>query len=314
MLNIPAAGANDAGEKGAAPDDLDLRAATGPEVQRAVLLDATRAGTRIVAVGERGIVLLSDDEGETWRQGVVPVQVTLTAVTFADERNGWIVGHDALVLGTSDAGASWTRLYADPGLEAPLLDVSFTDPLSGIAVGGRGNLFVTRDAGKTWEGEVIYGADEFDGHLFDITRAPGALFLAAEAGAVQRSLDGGATWQLLDTGYNGSFFGLMALRTGRLLAYGMLGNIRYSDDGGNTWQAAQAPVGKSLLTGVELADGRVVLGGLDGALVISADGGTTFVDEALPDRVDIAKLLPLAGERWLILGERGLQRATLNLH
>jgi hypothetical protein len=32
-------------------------AATGRDVARALLLDATRAGERIVAVGERGIVL-----------------------------------------------------------------------------------------------------------------------------------------------------------------------------------------------------------------------------------------------------------------
>jgi photosystem II stability/assembly factor-like uncharacterized protein len=38
------------------------------KAKRAVLLGLTRAGERLVAVGERGIVLLSDDAGVNWRQ------------------------------------------------------------------------------------------------------------------------------------------------------------------------------------------------------------------------------------------------------
>ena len=35
---------------------------------RSTLLDVASAGQRLVAVGERGHVLLSDDQGKTWRQ------------------------------------------------------------------------------------------------------------------------------------------------------------------------------------------------------------------------------------------------------
>src|ERR1700736_1725395 len=48
----------------------------------AALMDVTRAGDRMVAVGEHGIVILSDDSGRSWRQAKVPVSVTLTAVKF----------------------------------------------------------------------------------------------------------------------------------------------------------------------------------------------------------------------------------------
>ena len=77
---------------------------------RAVLLAADKAGARLVAVGEHGVVALSDDQGITWRQArVVPTSVSLAAVRFADERSGWAVGHGGVLLRTTDGGETWLR-------------------------------------------------------------------------------------------------------------------------------------------------------------------------------------------------------------
>lgn len=297
-----------------APDVLNLPAATGTQVQHAVFLGAAQNDGRIVAVGERGIVLISDDGGNAWRQAQVPVQVTLTAVTFASQATVFAVGHDAVILRSTDRAETWQVVHTDPELEAPLLDVVFSTPQDGIAVGGRGNLLRTNDGGDTWAGTVIYGAEEFDGHLFALTHAGAALFIAAEAGAIQRSTDDGQTWQLLDAGYTGSFFGLLALRSGRLLAYGMLGNARWSDDLGNTWHPVEGDIEQSLLTATELPDGTVVLAGLDGAVAISRDGGMTLTNASLAERMRISSALPLGGGQWLLLGDRGMRRETLNVN
>src|SRR5512144_1373681 len=57
---------------------------------QATMLAATRAGARIVAVGDHGIVLLSDDGGKSHRQAkLVPLDATLTSITFIDEKLGW---------------------------------------------------------------------------------------------------------------------------------------------------------------------------------------------------------------------------------
>src|SRR5690606_16340278 len=77
-------------------------------------LDVTRAGVRVVAVGDRGNILFSDDEGETWQAAQTPTDALLTAVCFADARHGWAVGHDAIVLATEDGGQTWTQQYSDP--------------------------------------------------------------------------------------------------------------------------------------------------------------------------------------------------------
>src|SRR5439155_22896850 len=77
---------------------------------RALLMGIARAGGRLVAVGEHGLVVLSDDNGIAWRNAAqVPVDATLTAVRFADEKLGWAIGHLGMVLRTDDGGEHWVK-------------------------------------------------------------------------------------------------------------------------------------------------------------------------------------------------------------
>jgi len=69
----------------------------------------TRAGERLVAVGEHGVVICSDDEGATWWQAQVPVTVTLTCVAFATPLLGWAAGHFGVILATTDGGKTWVE-------------------------------------------------------------------------------------------------------------------------------------------------------------------------------------------------------------
>ena len=70
-----------------------------PLVEQSVLLDID-ADTFVVIVGERGHVLVSED-GEAFTQKAVPTQSTLTATTVVGD-NIWAVGHDAVILHSSD--------------------------------------------------------------------------------------------------------------------------------------------------------------------------------------------------------------------
>ena len=71
-----------------------------------LLLDIAQAGERLVAAGDRGHILYSDDDGASWTQAKVPTRQLLTAIDFVDDKHGWAVGHDALILATyGDVGA-----------------------------------------------------------------------------------------------------------------------------------------------------------------------------------------------------------------
>lgn len=95
----------------ASKDPLELPAYRSTKAPSSMLLDVTHAGHRLVAVGERGIIVYSDTNGKTWAQAAVPVTVTLTGVYFPTPTKGWAVGHDGVILRTMDGGRNWAKQF-----------------------------------------------------------------------------------------------------------------------------------------------------------------------------------------------------------
>lgn len=256
-----------------------------------MLLAATRAGGRLVAVGDHGVVLLSDDEGKTYRQArAVPTRATLTAVSFADEMNGWAVGHWGAIMHSADGGETWNLQRRDTSVDRPLFSVYFADVRHGLAVGLWSLLLATADGGKTWN-EVKLSAPpdggKADRNLFAIfANGKGSIFIAAEKGTVLRSDDGGGTWSYLNTGYKGSFWTGCALKDGTLLVGGLRGTIYRSSDDGRTWSAAASGT-QSSITGLIEDGAKVHAVGLDGVHRVSSDGGISFGGTQRDDRLSL---------------------------
>ena len=123
-----------------------------PLVEQSVLLDID-ADTFVVIVGERGHVLVSED-GEAFTQKAVPTQSTLTATTVVGD-NIWAVGHDAVILHSSDKGETWEIQNFQPDLQRPFLDVLFFNEKQGIATGAYGLFYRTLDGGKRGRQNVM---------------------------------------------------------------------------------------------------------------------------------------------------------------
>lgn len=246
-------------------------------VAGAPLLAAARAGKRVVAVGDHGLVLLSED-GKAFRQAkAVPVRSMLTTVQFLDARRGYAAGHDGVVLGTVDGGETWTLLRSTPGAEQPILSLYFDSPEHGIAVGLYGWAIETSDAGRTWTERPIGSGEDADRHLMHVFASPrGTLFIAAEAGAIFRSADRGQSWQALSTGNKGSLWYGTALRDGTLLLCGMRGHLYRSGDDGQTWQAVQSHTVQSLTGIAQLQDGSVMVVGMAGTVLNSSSDAKEF--------------------------------------
>jgi photosystem II stability/assembly factor-like uncharacterized protein len=272
---------------------------------RSLLLDAADREGLAVAVGERGHVLLSRDGGTTWTQAETPTRALLTGVWLHDARLGWAVGHDGTILRTRDGGKTWERVHHAPEEEKPLLDVWFRDEKLGFATGAYGLLLATADGGETWERRTVVEGD--DTHLNAVSEAGGSLYLAGEAGAFYRSDDGGATWQALESPYQGSFFGLLPLADGGLLAFGLRGHVYRTDDRGKSWTSVASGTEATLTAGRELGGGKVALAGMAGVLLLSEDGGRTFRLRELDDRKASLAILPVPSG-FVLLGEGGVRR------
>jgi photosystem II stability/assembly factor-like uncharacterized protein len=309
-------------------DAANLPAEIEPLASESLLLDLATAGSRIVAVGERGHVLLSDDQGRTWRQAKsVPTRAMLTAVFFADADHGWAVGHDETILNTMDGGESWIRSHFAPEAQQPLLDLWFANRVSGIAVGAYGAYFTTNDGGRTWasakfapasaspSGDAPEAGDDEelapDFHLNRIIGVGNRLYIAAEGGQLYRSDDRGANWRALPSPYEGSFFGLLPIRGEGLLAFGLRGKLFKSPDAGQTWHPIETRTTAMLTDGIVINDLRVVISGLAGVLLISGDAGETFRLVQQDDRKGLSALLPGPAGMVVVAGEGGVRTLRL---
>lgn len=256
---------------------------------KSVCLDITRAGDRLVAVGERGHVLLSDDQGRQWRQArSVPTRTTLTAVHSVDARQLWAVGHGGVILGSSDGGENWKLVLGRADGKDVLLSIHVDADGRGLAVGGFGAAFATADGGASWQRRELIAGEEGERHLNRIfTSGRSTWLIAAEGGHVLRSEDRGEHWQAVKTPYGGSLWHGAALPGGALLVCGMRGNIVRSGDDGRSW-THQAIAGAGSLTAVaHNGASTLVLVGVDGTLVTSRDGGATLALRQQGDRATL---------------------------
>jgi photosystem II stability/assembly factor-like uncharacterized protein len=241
-----------------------------------VLIDLAFAGDRLVAVGERGIVLYSDDRGDTWAQAEVPVGVTLTAVFFSSPRMGWAVGHGGVVLHTTDSGESWRRqlqgmtvaqmalenarthaqragpedadanqmlknatLLVEDGPDKPFLDLHFMNDRDGIIIGSYGLIFRTEDGGNTWAC-IMDSVENPEGmHLFAIHATDNVIYIVGEKGLFLVSGDGGLSFRQMKTPYSSTFFDIQALPSGDIVLVGLRGNACWSADQGQTFTKSQ---------------------------------------------------------------------------
>jgi photosystem II stability/assembly factor-like uncharacterized protein len=271
---------------------------------RIILVDIVRTGERLVAVGERGFALLSDDGGKTWRSRETPVTRTLTGVAFRDAKVGIAVGHGGSFIRTEDGGDTWTQVAVPEAEPESMLGVVALGGDRFAAYGAFGLYFDTTDAGRTWTRRTVLD-EEFQWHISQVVPVGSALLMVAESGTLARSDDGGATWTAMTSPYVGSYFGALATPDGVIIAYGMRGNIWRSADFGATWQKIDLNTTASLNGGRVLADGRILLVGNSGLLVVSKDGGQTFEMHWAPGGRGISAVAE-AGGQVILAGEGGI--------
>src|SRR5688572_15780971 len=222
---------------------------------RIILMDLEQVGARLLAVGERGFVLVSDDSGQTWTAIPSPVTRTLTGLAFRDERRGVAVGHGASVVRTEDGGQTWQVVTIDEAGSDSLLGVTHVGGDHFLAYGAFGLLLDSTDAGRTWTRRTLLSED-FDRHISQVLRVGDSLLLVAESGTLARSDDDGVTWTQLASPYEGSFFGALETRDQAVLVFGMRGNVYRTPDLGATWTKVETGTTASFMSGRQLADGR----------------------------------------------------------
>lgn len=326
-------------------DLLERAAKTSGHAAKAVLLAVARAGQRLVAVGEQGIILLSDDHGVSWRQAKVPTSVALTNVRFASASEGWAVGHAGVILHSNDGGEAWVkqldgnqiarielaaataeaeagaqgsaarladakRWVAD-GADKPLFDIYFSDVHSGLAVGAYGLILATEDGGKSWQSLRRLVDNPKGRHFYSIAASGTERTIAGEQGALYRSTDGARSFAELKTPYSGSYFGLLQGAPGQLLVFGLRGNAYRLGDDGASWQRVDTQLPVTLTAGARRSDGSLLLTDEAGRLLHSTDGGRHFAPLAVAQPSSFTGMVEAADGALVVSGVRGMSRLAV---
>jgi len=298
-------------------DPLDYPAREQINPSKWPLVGVCYTGSRLVSVGPRGLIIVSENDGDTWKQSNVPVQSDLVAVNFPTKNLGWAVGHDGVILHSDDGGNTWikqfdgrmaekqfrkyyeeniqkaddsfskalelTKLNYEKGPALPFLDVYFENQLTGYAVGTFGLISKTTDGGKSWS-PLMHKIDNFQPtmSLNNIKKIHDNLYITSERGCVFILNKKRDYFEKRETGYKGTFFGI----TGNdrvILAYGIRGAMYRSRDEGNSWEALSIPTHATISAGIAIASGDGFLFVTQAGELLSCDGSANNFSVKMAD-------------------------------
>lgn len=319
------------------PDVLNTPAMMSQIATAKPLFALAKAEQRLVAVGQRGHILYSDNQGAAWQQAKVPVSSDLTAVYFVSANKGWAVGHDGTILATTDKGLTWQKQLdgwqaaeifkkqaaslnpeqhqsliteleriAGQGADKSFLDVWFANENTGFVVGAFGLALHTKDGGKTWQSLMAQVQNPNFLHLYAITGHKGQAFIAGEQGTLLKWNDSNQTFDALNSPYKGTFFGLLSA-SDVLLAYGLRGNLIRSTDNGTTWRQIDTYTPAGLVDGAILENGQLILVSQRGDILLSKNQGVSFYRPTVNQRLPFTSVLPLNKKQVVMTSLKGVK-------
>jgi len=208
----------------------------------------------------------------------------LTGVAFsADERVGYAVGEQGLILKTEDGGVSWTKSTSGTAVRLNAVAVHRTHPELAWAVGDSATTLWTADGGKTWNPKDIgENARVRDVHFLDEKRgvAVGEVPIPrGSVGAIWETDDGGRSWSVVRLPFllASPFYGVHLNDSGVGVAVGQGGQIYQTEDRGSTWDyISGVRTDKDLYGAYMRADGRGWAVGDRGTILQTTDGGSSW--------------------------------------
>ena len=126
-----------------------------------------------------------------------------------------------------------------------------------------------------------------------------------------KSHDRGQSWDRLDVGWDGTFFGCQSGHARRVLLYGLEGALLESLNGGETWQHLETGISTSLYDAAFLPDNRAIIAGADGIVLLETPAGK-FERIHHAHSESILEILVISPNSVLLFGEGGIQALDLS--
>lgn len=296
-------------------------------------------GTKCWAVGERGVVLISDDAGVTWQTSMVSQDCSLNSVCFLTDKIGYVAGahfddlnrrRRPILMMTRDGGTSWRSLTqrsaGSAAIEAgfvaaadlpPLSYVKFFDLEEAIAI-GRGEasskVYSTLDGGVRWQ--------EIESDAGQANWTSGAFLSARDGIVVGRGSALAAVVSQKLVALRRPQQSLRQIRSASLTHQGqgwLVGSAAFlhgSRDGGITWQPVTDALPPQMADVIDLRavcqrENVVCAAGSPGSLALqSSDGGASWSARKLPGSVPVSSLCIVGDSTVIAVGALGVIRRS----
>jgi photosystem II stability/assembly factor-like uncharacterized protein len=201
---------------------------------------------RTVVVGDKGVVMVTDNQGQTWTRRQLqkgPKYYDLYSVAFtADGSKGWLVGDSGVIFRSDDQGTSWNEQAAPAGATGALLKIALAGPQTACAGGEHGVIICTSDGGANWNLQKFGDICFFDLTFTDAQNG----WAVGEFQTILHTGDGGKTWKILSGGDQmkapDPYFAVAFGNPQDGLAVGLTGDATATSDGGKTWKPADLSI------------------------------------------------------------------------
>ncbi len=183
----------------------------------------------MLAVGHRGIIFRSTDNGSSWELPQSGTYQNLRDVAFISQTDVVVVGGNGTVLVSDDAGENWETINSN--INQLLFKVFFLNAQAGYALGAD-SLFGSDDGGRSWlpvadlppRPESVWFLNETVGLLTTL------------GGRVYRTTNSGENWTEVYTDTTQNLRSVAFLNDGRTgFICGQLGGLLKTSDSGQTW-------------------------------------------------------------------------------
>ncbi|WNC66849.1 YCF48-related protein [Thalassotalea nanhaiensis] len=265
-------------------DALEDSSQMSDNAEHSLLMDISKTESKLIAVGERGHIVYQNAGSNEWLQAQVPVRVTLTSTFFIDDLHGWAVGHDGVVLSTTDGGEQWQKLLDGIAVNKMMINHGeklLESTLKAIEVAGDDELDELNEALENWQffvDDAYAFSDEGASRPFlDVWfQNKNEGFVVGAFGLILRTVDAGKSWTPWTEKLNNfDGFHLNAIEQigDDLYIAAEAGTLFRSIDKGQTWQSLESPYEGSFFGIVGHSDKTLIAFGLRGNAYISYDKG-----------------------------------------
>ena len=226
---------------------------------------------RAVVVGDKGVVMITDNQGQTWIRRQLKKGLKyydLYSVAFAaDGSSGWAVGDDGVIFHTDDQGATWSEQKTPAGVSGALMKVAVTGAQKACAAGEHGVIVCTSDGGANWNLQNFGDIGLFDLAFSDADNG----WAVGEFETILHTGDGGRSWKVQAGGdrfkATDPYFAIAFGRGHDGLAVGLSGRALETSDGGKTWKPANLSIEHSSYYAIAAAPTRA------GAFYVAGEDG-----------------------------------------